>query len=311
MGVSESRSRGEAQSTIARSVAWEGIGLHSGVPGRVSLSPAAPDSGLVFVRVGAKAGDRIEFPARVANLRSGARATTLGPAAAPLAAIPLDGELAGAAHGIATVEHLLASLYAFELDNVRIEVEGPELPALDGSALPIVDRLLEAGRVAQTAQRHPITLTEPIEIVDGDRWIRATPADELLISYAVDFDHPLVGRQSLDRLALDPKRFECELAGARTFGFVHEVEALRAAGLALGGSLDNTLVLDDRTVVNGGGLRFPDEFVRHKVIDLLGDLALLGAPLHAHVEVERGGHTLHHRLAEALAREAQPAGQPA
>ena len=172
---------------------------------------------------------------------------------------------------------------------------------MDGSALPFVEQVSAAGRELLGADREFITLAETIEIHDGDRWIRAEPADRLQLTYSVDFDHPLIGCQSVEIEDLDSSTFANEIAAARTFAFSHEVAALRAAGLAQGGSLDNTLVLDEDGIMNGEGLRFKDEFVRHKVIDLLGDLALLGAPLHAHVVVNKGGHALHHRLVRAIA----------
>lgn len=285
------------QSTIARPVAWEGLGLHSGVPVRVGLVPAPPDSGIVFVRSSTGEEPGVEIPACHRHLRASSRATTLG-ANPDLATATGEG---GREARVSMVEHLLATLYALDIDNVRIRVDAPELPAMDGSALPLVDRVKAAGRELLGVDRVAITLKEPVEIRDGDRWIRAEPARSLGVSYSIDFDHPLIGRQSLEVPEFDAEYFARELAAARTFGFVHEVEALRIAGLAHGCSLENTLVLDDDQILNEGGLRFRDEFVRHKVIDLLGDLALLGAPLHAHVSVEKGGHSLHHRLVRAIA----------
>ena len=289
------------QSTIARPVEWAGCGLHSGEPVRVALAPAPANSGIVFVRPCEGRGADVEIRACHSLLRSSSRATTLGVKTGK------QGANGAAEVRIATVEHLLATVYAYEIDNARIDVDGPELPAADGSALSIVARLNAAGREMLPADRFAIQLTEPIEIREGDRWIRAEPADRLQLTYAIDFDHPLIGRQTLDLLDIDAGCFASELAGARTFGFIHEVEALRARGLALGGNLENTVVLDDDGILNEGGLRFRDEFVRHKVIDLLGDLALLGAPLHAHVSVEKGGHLLHHRLVRAIAEAATEA----
>ena len=283
------------QSTIARPAAWDGLGLHSGVPVRVGLAPAPPNSGLVFVRSRSGGDAGIEIPASHHCLRASSRATTLGVNGAGA-----SGDDARAAQ-VSTVEHLLATLYAFDIDNVRIQVDGPELPAMDGSALPLVDRVKSAGRELLGADRAAIRLKKPVEIREGDRWIRAEPADCLQLTYSIDFNHPLIGRQTFEIPDVSAAYFARELAGARTFGFVHEVEALRIAGLARGGSLENTLVLDDDQILNEGGLRFRDEFVRHKVIDLLGDLALLGAPLRAHVSVEKGGHSLHHRLVRAIA----------
>jgi UDP-3-O-[3-hydroxymyristoyl] N-acetylglucosamine deacetylase len=160
-----------------------------------------------------------------------------------------------------------------------------------------------AKRERQNPSRRQLAVVKPFEIRDGDRWIRIEPADALRISYAIDFDHACIGRQSLEIPYLDETVFERDLAAARTFGFADEVEELRNAGLARGGSLCNTIVLDETRVLNSGGLRWPDEFVRHKITDLLGDLALLGASLDAHIRVEKGGHKLHHQLVRALVEE--------
>jgi UDP-3-O-[3-hydroxymyristoyl] N-acetylglucosamine deacetylase len=255
-------------------------------------------------------GGDIEIPATIATVVSTSRATTLGSssAAAALAsrrssngadAFDLDPGNAK----IATVEHLLATLFALEIDNVRVEVDGAEIPAMDGSAAHFVDWVRSAERERQNSTRRELAVVKPFEIRDGDRWIRIEPADALRISYAIDFAHPCIGRQSLEIPYFDGAVFERDLARARTFGFADEVEELRNAGLARGGSLGNTVVLDETRVLNSGGLRWPDEFVRHKITDLLGDLALLGASLAAHIRVEKGGHRLHHQLVRALVEE--------
>lgn len=282
------------QSTIARRVEWDGRGLHGGVPAHVELIPAPPDSGIVFVRPGEGGRAAVDIPASHRFIHSSSRATTLA-------------VTCGASDGgeprtsrVSTVEHLLAALYVLEIDNVRVRVDGPELPAMDGSALPIVDQLNDAGRELLSVERVGIRLARPVEIRDRDRWIRAEPADRLRLTYSIDFEHAMIGRQRFETPELDAAYFTREIAGARTFGFVEEVAALRKAGLAQGGSLENTLVLGESGILNEGGLRFHDECVRHKLIDLLGDLALLGRPLHAHVSVEKGGHALHHRLLQAI-----------
>jgi len=287
---------GVQQTTVARRVAWSGTGLHSGEPVELALCPAAADTGIVFVSLGvAEDGGDVEIPALAHAVRSTTRATTL---AAP--AVSVGSGCSRPDIVIATVEHLLAALYALKIDNLRIEVRGCEIPVMDGSAAPFVAWIRRAGRAPLDAPRLELRVMKSFEILDGDRWIRIEPADTLRISYAIDFSHPCIGRQTLELPRLDEEIFERELAAARTFGFVHEVEALRLAGLARGGNLDNTVVLDDAGVRNVGGLRWPDEFVRHKIIDLIGDLALLGAPLRGHIRVERGGHALHQRLVEAL-----------
>ena len=270
------------QQTIARAISFTGVRLHGGGPVRSVLHPAPPDRGIVFaVRRG---GRPVEIPARLASVTSSRRATSLGSG---------DG-------GVATVEHLLAAAYGLGVDNLRVELDAGELPAMDGSAAPYAWLLRAAGIVAQPALRRELRLRRAVEVRDGGRVARAEPAAALRVSYAVEFDHPLIGRQELREFAVEPEGFERELAAARTFGFLHEVEVLRRAGLARGGSLANTVVLDERGVLNPEGLRWPDEFVRHKVLDLLGDLALLGVRLAAHVRVERGGHALHHRLVEEI-----------
>ena len=294
------------QSTIARRVACSGTGLHSGEEVELALCPAVAGTGIVFVSLGAaEDGGDVEILASPQTVLSTARATTLAswPAPTPSHSRHQDDShdprhSAGAK--IATVEHLLATLFALEIDNVRVEVKGSEIPAMDGSAAPFVECIRRAGRERQNAARRELVIVKPFEIRDGDRWIRVKPADALRISYAIDFAHPWIGRQSLEIPCLDEEAFERELAAARTFGFAHEVEALRDAGLARGGNFDNTVVLDETRVLNAEGPRWPDEFVRHKVIDLVGDLALLGASLHAHIQVEKGGHRLHHRLVQAL-----------
>jgi len=284
------------------------VGIHSGEPVELALCPAESGSGIVFVlhprgNLGEGASNAgaepVEIPARADAVVSTRRATTLSAPGSP----PGGGRGPQGPVTLTTVEHLLATLYVLEIDNVRIELDGPEVPVMDGSAAAFFALAREAGRVELETPRSEFEITRPLEIVDGERWIRVSPCDRLKISYAVDFDHEAIRRQSIELDALDAHSFERELAGARTFGFAHEVEALRRAGLARGGSLENTVVLSETGVVNEGGLRWPDEFVRHKVIDLLGDLALLGGRLRAHLEVERGGHSLHHRLVRALVDE--------
>ncbi len=272
----------QQQQTLAERVSCTGTGLHSGAPVRLELLPAREGTGIVFVRT-----DRthaVEIPARPVGVTSTRLATTLGSGAA----------------SVATVEHLLAALYGLGIDNVRVSLDGPELPVMDGSAASFVYLIRSAGIRVQREPRAVLRVLAPIEVDEGDRRIRIEPARWLRVSYAVDFAHPAIGRQELKLDRLDARRFETEIAPARTFGFLQDVRALWSAGLAQGGSLHNTVLLDDTRVMNEGGLRWPDEFVRHKVLDLLGDLALLGVAIEGHVKVERGGHALHHRLVTAL-----------
>ena len=277
----------QRQRTIAAKVACSGAGLHSGAPARVRLVPAPEDAGIAISRVvGAR---RVEIPARPASVVSTQRATTLA----------RDGVCA------ATVEHLLAAVYGLGIDNLRAELDGPELPVLDGSAAPWVDVLRSAGVREQSASRRWLALDRELELREGERWIRAEPAAGFTVAYAIDYAHPALGRQELAIGCDDPDCFAREIAPARTFGFASELGALREADLARGGSLACAVLVGERGVVNPEGLRFPDELVRHKILDLLGDLALLGLRLRAHVRVERGGHRLHQALVAALEAQRQ------
>jgi UDP-3-O-[3-hydroxymyristoyl] N-acetylglucosamine deacetylase len=237
---------------------------------------------VTFVR--SDLSDRVEIPARRTALAATHLATTLG-----------QGEAT-----VGTVEHLLAAIYALGIDNLRVEVDGPEIPVMDGSSAVFVRLLCAAGLYDQRVARRTLRVRRPISVRDGDRVIRIVPASQLTISYFVEYAHPAIGRQRIDGLALDAKSFDREIARARTFGFLCEVEALWRGGLARGGNLENTVVLDEHRVLNASGLRWPDEFVRHKVLDLIGDLALVGFPVLGHVLVERGGHALHQQLVERM-----------
>ena len=270
------------QQTIAREGTCRGVGLHSGVPGSVLLSPAPRDHGVVFTAQGERGA--VAIPAGIDAVESTRNATCL----------VRDGARVG------TVEHLLAALAAYGIDNVRVQVDGPEVPVMDGSSRPFGEMLQRAGKRTLSAPRPVIEVLQSVEVIDADRFIRIEPASTYAIDYAIDFDHPAIGRQRIRFDSLTAEVFAEELAPARTFGFLEEVQALREAGLAQGGSLENTVVLGAEGVLNPEGLRFPDEFVRHKVVDLVGDLSLLGGWLMGRVTVRRGGHGLHRALAEAL-----------
>lgn len=271
-----------SQRTIAEKISCTGIGLHSGAPVQMTLHPARAGTGIVFVRT--DLAHPVEIPARPEAVISTRFATTLGRGDAT----------------VGTVEHLLSALYGLGVDNVRVEVDGPEIPVMDGSAASFVFLVRAAGIFDQQTPRRRLRIRQRIELRDGDRAIRVEPARSLRISYAVDFAHPAIGRQAIRELEVEGEAFEREVCRARTFGFLHEVEALWRSGLARGGSLDNTVVMDEVRVLNRDGLRWPDEFVRHKVLDLIGDLALLGMPVLGHVIVERGGHALHQQLVQKL-----------
>lgn len=266
--------------TISRAVSLSGIALHTGRDVRVRVLPAEPSSGIVFARVDESG---LEIPATLAFAGPSFYATVL----------ERDGVR------VSTIEHLMAALYALQIDDARIEIDGPEMPILDGSSLPFVEALLDAGPVESRVERLFIHVVRPIEVAHEEKTISVHPAAEYRVTYAIDFDHPGLGYQELTASLWGGDAFRTKLAPARTFTFEREVEALRKAGLALGGSLDNAVVIGDGGILNPG-LRFPDEFVRHKMLDLTGDLSLLGRPLLGHVVAYRAGHDLHARLARRI-----------
>jgi UDP-3-O-[3-hydroxymyristoyl] N-acetylglucosamine deacetylase len=264
--------------TLASQIACTGIGVHTGVPVDLVLRPAAAGTGIQFVRT--DLAPEVRFPARGEWVVDTRLATTLG----------------NGSHHLSTVEHLLAALLALGVDNCTVDVSGPELPIMDGSAAPFVYLIRQAGLRPQRRLRRRLVIRRPIEVRDGNRSVRVIPSRSFKLSVEIDFAHPAIRRQSLEAQRVSPDLFARELAPARTFGFAHEIEALKAAGLARGGSLQNAIVLNGQRVLNPGGLRRPDEFVRHKALDLVGDLALLGLPLRGHVKAIRSGHALHQAL---------------
>lgn len=267
------------QTTIANAVEIAGIGLHTAVPVRLRLLPAPPDTGIVFRRVDL---DGFEIEAHGRWLARVSYATSL----------MKRGVL------LSTVEHLLAALYAGGIDNVYVELDALEVPILDGSARPFVELLERAGRRVQRRRRRYLKLLRPVEVAEADRHIRAVPEDCFRIRYFIDFANPVVGREEI-ALEVNPESFARELAAARTFCFVEDIERLRAMDLIRGGSLENAIVVTPTGLLNGG-LRFPDEFARHKALDLIGDLALLGRPLLASVVAHKAGHALHTALVRKL-----------
>lgn len=271
----------ERQRTLARAVTSRGIGVHSGEPVRLGVLPAPAGSGIAFVRTDLEGAPRV--PARADHVVDTTLATTLG---------------LGAAR-VSTVEHLLAALWGLGIDNAVVEVDGPEVPIMDGSAGPWLTLLGSAGRADLDATRPALVVDRRLTLTDGPREITVEPASRFEVRYEIDFGHAAIPRQALD-LAIDAETFAAQLAPARTFGFLAEVEALKARGLARGGSLENAVVIGPSRILNPEGLRFPDEFVRHKALDLVGDLTLLGLPIRGRVTVARGGHRLHARLVAAL-----------
>ena len=267
------------QRTVAKRVTCTGVGLHTGRPAALALAPAAPDTGIVFVRRDLG----LEIPARADHVVDTTLSTTLG---------------AGAAR-VATVEHVLAALTGMGVDNCRVEVDGPEIPILDGSAAPFVYLVREAGVRKQNPGKRFLLLQRAVEVRDGDKLARLEPAQEMSIRFTVDFDHPLVTDQSFD-FTFSDRRFAREVAPARTFCFVRDIERMKAAGLAKGGTLENAIVVDDFSILNPGGLRFPDEFARHKVLDAVGDLSLVGMPLIAAFTARKSGHAMNQALVRKL-----------
>lgn len=265
--------------TLRTAVTVQGRGLHSGHPCRVTIHPVRQAAGLTFLHT----PSGVEIPVR-SDLTGDLRlATTLVKQGVRLQ----------------TVEHLLAALGGLDIWHARIEVSGEELPILDGSAEPWIRALDSAGTRALPGPRRWIRILRPLEVREGGRWIRVSPHDGLRVRYTIDFDHPAIGRQSRE-LTLTPDKFRREVARARTFCLEQEVAKMQAMGLAQGGSLENAVVFGPEGPLNEV-LRFEDEAVRHKILDLVGDLALIGAPLHGFVEVHAGGHALHVALAKALA----------
>lgn len=270
------------QLTIGKPVSVEGIGLHTGQPARITLLPAPANTGIVLR---AHDAHRTLIPASPEHVVDAHFATTLG--------------VNGAR--VQSVEHLLAATAALGIDNLLVEVEGDEIPALDGSAKPFVALLYAAGKARLPVPRRPLVIEKQIRVGDETRWLQVLPADSFRISYTLDLDHPAVGTQALSFTCTE-LAFVKELAPARTYGFLKDVGTLRKNGLAKGGSLDNAVVVGRRTVLNRN-LRYQDEFVRHKILDLIGDLGLLGRPLVGHVVARNAGHALNHQLTRAILRE--------
>lgn len=259
-----------------------GIGLHSGRKVTLTLRPAPVDYGIRFVRADL---DGIEIPAHVSHLSGLPQLQTV---------------LVRDRASVETVEHLLSALRSLGVDNAIIELDHPEVPIMDGSSAPWVYVIQDAGVREQTAPRRSMQMLRPIQVQQGDKRIALFPADRFKVSYTISFDHPMLRHQQ-KTLDLDEQIFIDQIAPARTFGFLKEVEMLRQRGLALGGSLENAVVLGETGVLNP--LRFEDEFVRHKILDVIGDLALVGHPIIGHLVVHRGGHALHTALATELLRQ--------
>ncbi|MCP9456324.1 MAG: UDP-3-O-acyl-N-acetylglucosamine deacetylase [Nitrospira sp.] len=270
------------QQTLAATVVCSGIGLHSGQPATITLRPAPPDTGIVFV----VADRNVSIPASIEHY------------------IPT--ELCTAIHRqgiqIKTIEHVLSALAGLEVDNAYIDVSGDEIPIMDGSAAPFVRLIRSVGLVQQNRQQPFLKIMAPIEVVEGTKRVRIEPSPIARITYSIQYDHPLINTQTYT-YECSSHAYESQIAEARTFGFLHEVQALWSRGLGKGGTLENTVVLSKSGVVNQSGLRFLNEFVRHKILDLIGDFSLLGISFIGHIIAERSGHALHSQLVKRILEE--------
>lgn len=269
------------QKTLARDVTCRSVGLHSGRKVRMTIRPAAADEGIVFRRSDVGRDNMIQ--ATPSNVSDTTLATTLG----------LNGTR------ISTVEHLLSALFGLGIDNAVVETDSFEIPIMDGSSEPFVALLKEAGLEEQYKEKKCLVITKPLSVTDGVGTVSLHPSTVFEITCHIDFTHPAVGKQS-HHLVFSPDSYERTISPARTFGFLHEVEYLQAKGLALGGSLKNAIVLNGTKVINKEGLRFPDEFVKHKILDAIGDISLLGVPIRGHLVARRSGHTLNNMLLRTL-----------
>ena len=276
------------QHTLRSPALFAGVGVHTGAYTRVVVRPAPADHGIAFIRT-----DVADRDNRIAASGEAVCKTQLG-------------TVIGNADGVtvSTIEHLMAALVMLGVDNALVELDGPEMPIMDGSAEPFVRLLDRAGLRPQAAARRFIDILRPVEVTDGDKRAALKPASGFEVAFEIRFPTSVIGRQSVD-LAMDEHTFRHEIADCRTFGFLHEVEALRAMGLARGGSLENAVVIEGDRVLNPEGLRRSDEFVRHKALDAIGDLYVLGAPLIGRYEGVLAGHGLNNQLVRALLAQPQ------
>jgi UDP-3-O-[3-hydroxymyristoyl] N-acetylglucosamine deacetylase len=273
------------QTTLGVRTTVSGVGVHSGLPVTLTLQPAEAGTGVVFLRCGIDGQPDREIHARAGSVTATDLATVIGDEAGPC---------------VSTVEHIMATLCGLGVDNAIVELDGPEAPIMDGSAAAFVDAVDHAGIVSLSAPRRFTKVLKPIRVARGDAFGELTPYDRgFRVDVEIDFPHPLIGRQAI-ALEVEAAAFRREVARARTFGFMKDVAKLWSAGYALGASLENTLVVSDDRVLNPEGLRFADEFVRHKALDAIGDLALAGAPILGSYRSVRGGHKLNHAVLCAL-----------
>jgi len=268
------------QTTLSNSISVSGVGLHTGVDVNLTLRPAPENTGYIFVRTDL---DDFEIPASVEYISHCSYATTLMRRGVVLS----------------TCEHLLSALRGSGIDNCFIELDSIEIPIMDGSSEDFIELIAEAGVVEQSSPKHVLRILERVEYEQGDRKMSIEPAANYEIDCLIDFPHPFIERQSF-HFVFTNGSFGKEIASARTFGFTHEIEMLRKANLALGGSLDNAIVLTPDGMLNETPLRFDDEFVRHKILDIIGDFALLGMPIEGKITAEKSGHSVHASLMSKL-----------
>lgn len=269
------------QRTVAKEISCTGIGLHSGKTVGVTIKPAPADSGIIFERL--DASDNCKIRASFDNVIQTNMATTIG----------MNG------YRISTVEHLMAAFFGMGIDNAVVQIDGEEVPIMDGSSAPFVALLDSAGVALQDRYKRFLLVKKPVKVTDGNRSVQLHPSDELRITCRIDFDHPLIKDQSYE-MTFSKSSFIREISRARTFGFLRDVQTLWDNGLAKGGSLENAIVVDEARVLNEDGLRYKNEFVRHKLLDFIGDLAILGVTVIGHFVVERSGHSFNQELLRAF-----------
>jgi len=273
------------QTTLRDRATVAGIGVHTGLPVTLTLHPADASTGVVFVRCGSDGRPELEIHANARSVTATELATVLGNGSGP---------------GISTIEHVMATLCGLGVDNAIVELDGPEAPIMDGSAAPLVEAVDRAGIVTLAAPRRYTKVLKPVRVIKDEAYGELRPYEHgFRVEVEIEFDHPMIGRQAL-AIDVEPASFRRDIARARTFGFMRDVGRLWSSGYALGASLDNTLVLADDRVLNPEGMRFADEFVRHKALDAIGDLSLAGAPILGAYRSVRGGHQLNHAVLSAL-----------
>ena len=274
------------QKTIRKTVEVKGVGIHSGEPCTLRFKPAPANTGVYFIRADLPGKPFLKVSAT--NVQAVSYQTVVG----------------GDAFKVATIEHCVSSLSALRIDNIYIELDGPEIPICDGSSIYFTQALMNAELIELDEPRKYCYITEPISYSEGDKHAYVLPYHGLRVAVTIDFPHPVIGKETID-MEITEQSFAREIAPARTFGFLKDVEQLKASGLAKGGSLDNCIVLDDSKVINPDGLRYKDEFVRHKVLDALGDLVTLEMPLMGHLILHKAGHDIMNKLVRKIVSQPQ------